>query len=469
MVTAAVLTFLAYMAPLLRTHHYNFGTQNFDIGIFDQATYQLSQFEHFMTTRGLNVFGHHLNIGLFLFVPLYWAGLGGVNTLNIAAAISLAVAAFPIYMIGLKQTKSAAVAAVISVAYLMNFSVSALVNEGFHPEKMAVPALFFAVYGAQQQRWRLYTAALVYALVWKEDISLFVMMLGVYVAITQSRKIGLLTSALGAGYFLLATRVILPSFNDADATFYGSQYGELGNGATEVAANAFFFKRGEALALLERNDAASYFFEIGQPFGMLSYLSPHWLLLSFPHFAVSLLNIHGLAANPLAHYVAIPVVASTLAVIATLARFKMLGLRIALCGWMLIAGTISRVGKGDTPVSDNYESGVWQLNDNQRSADLRGALAYIPDDAVVMATYDLIPQMSHRREIYMYPNPYELEYWGIGDPETADPESIEYIALNRAAISSERPLHLQLTSSESFETIYTSGDVIVLKRVAAGI
>ena len=69
----------------------------------------------------------------------------------------------------------------------------------------------------------------------------------------------------------------------------------------------------------------------------------------------------------------------------------------------------------------------------------------------------------------MYPNPYELEYWGIGDANTDDPESIEIVALNRAAISQDRPLHLLIAASDSFETVYTSGDVIVFKRVAPGL
>ncbi len=461
--------FLIWMIPLLTTDHDNFGTQNFDIGIFDQATYQLSNFDHFMTTRGLNVFGHHLNIGLYFFVPLYWIGLGGVDTLNIAAAISLAIAAIPVYMIGMRQTKNVWVAAAIAVAYLMNFSVSAMVNEGFHPEKMAVPALFLAIYFAMEQRWRLFVSSVAYAIIWKEDISLFIIMLGVYVFFAQSRKIGLWTSITGAVYFLLATQIILPKYNDADETFYGSQYGELGNGATEVAANALIFKQDYALELLQRNDAVGYLFAIGQPFGMLSYLSPHWLFLSLPHFAVNLLNIHGLAANPEAHYVAIPLIATTLAVIASMTRIRASGLRYTLCIWMLVAGTISMVSQGFTPISNNYESGVWQIYDNQRSEDLRGALVHVPDDAVVMATYDLIPHMSHRSHIYMYPNPYKIEYWGIGDAKTDDPENLEYVALNRASIGEDNPLHLAFDTSDSFELLYSAGDVVVFKRTAPGL
>ena len=63
-----------------------------------------------MSSRGLNVFGHHANFGLYLFAPFYWLGLGGPILLNSAMIVSLALAAVPVYLIARDRTGSAAVA-----------------------------------------------------------------------------------------------------------------------------------------------------------------------------------------------------------------------------------------------------------------------------------------------------------------------------------------------------------------------
>ena len=50
----------------------NFGTFGFDMGIYDQAIWLLSRLkEPFVTVRGLNYFGHHVNPVTVLFVPFY--------------------------------------------------------------------------------------------------------------------------------------------------------------------------------------------------------------------------------------------------------------------------------------------------------------------------------------------------------------------------------------------------------------
>src|SRR5437773_9522621 len=55
----------------------NFGTFGFDMGIYDQAIWLLSRFKDpFVTVRGLEYFGHHVNPITVLFVPAYWLSAG---------------------------------------------------------------------------------------------------------------------------------------------------------------------------------------------------------------------------------------------------------------------------------------------------------------------------------------------------------------------------------------------------------
>lgn len=447
----------------------NFGTFHFDTAIFDQAAHLLSEGKQFMSSRGLNVFGHHANFGLYLFAPFYWLGLGGPILLNSAMIVSLALAAVPVYLIARDRTGSAAVATTISLAFLLHFSVSATIHEEFHPESMAVLPLFAAFWFAERGRWEPYTFALVYAVCWKEDIALFVAMLGVYLFFTGARKVGAVTAVAAGAYFLAITTIVLPALG-VGAAFYAGDYGALGDSGLEVALNASVFDRDEAFRLLDKNGAGSYLFDLGQPYGWLAYLSPLWMLLALPQLAANLLNIHGLAANPFAHYVSVPLVALTLGLIATFANRPGVLLRSVMAVWLLLLAFNTSVSRGYMPYSDNYRSGVWQLFENDRSRELRGAIEVVPDDAAVVATYNLSPQLARRDEVYMWPNPYRREYWGAGDaPALPDPGFVEYLALDRSTMGEEsREFADEVIAVWGFETVYENGPVSVLRRPPDG-
>ena len=54
-------------------HHDNFGTWSYDMGIYDQGFWLVSRGgQSFMTVRGMEFWGHHLNLIVVAFVPFYW-------------------------------------------------------------------------------------------------------------------------------------------------------------------------------------------------------------------------------------------------------------------------------------------------------------------------------------------------------------------------------------------------------------
>ena len=59
----------------------------------------------------------------------------------------------------------------------------------------------------------------------------------------------------------------------------------------------------------------------------------------------------------------------------------------------------------------------------------------MPDDASVTATYGLLPHLSHREQIYDWPNPFVMSYWGNDDEyRLPDPSTIEYIVVDRQQV-----------------------------------
>src|SRR4029078_6042189 len=74
---AGALLFAMVFGRLGVDHHNNFGTWSYDMGIYDQVLWLLSRGgQSFMTVRGMEFWGHHLNLVVLGYVPCYWLGAG---------------------------------------------------------------------------------------------------------------------------------------------------------------------------------------------------------------------------------------------------------------------------------------------------------------------------------------------------------------------------------------------------------
>jgi uncharacterized membrane protein len=204
---------------LVWARHVHFNTYDYDLGLNSQASWLLANGRGFMTTRGMQVFGHHFSPGYLLFAPAYWLG-AGAQFLGVVNTAAITLGAVPLYALGRHHLKSDWFGLGIATAYLFHFLPQWLIWESFHPENIAMPALFAAFYFATTRRWRWYWVAVVFALLWKEDVALVVVMLGIFVFFFfKNRRVGALTFAAGATWFLIATKLIQPYFSPAGAVY----------------------------------------------------------------------------------------------------------------------------------------------------------------------------------------------------------------------------------------------------------
>ena len=93
-----LLTFVVVFGSLGVRNHHNFGTWSYDMAIYDQSFWQVSRGGSFVSVRGMNFWGHHLNLVAVLFAPFYWLGAGPAF-LYVAQATVLGLAAWPAYLI----------------------------------------------------------------------------------------------------------------------------------------------------------------------------------------------------------------------------------------------------------------------------------------------------------------------------------------------------------------------------------
>lgn len=231
-----VTTIVLFTASSAR--HALFQSTVFDLAIFDQAIYLISQNQTpFSSLMAINIWGDH---AAFIFYPLalLYKIYPDVHWLFLVQAVSLALGAWPSWSLarqaGLNNSISWAIAC-IYLLYPLVFNVNLF---DFHPEVIALPALLAAILAARLNKTLWFCAAIVLVLSCKAVLSLTVAAMGLWLlCFDKKRNCGLIALFLGAGWFLVATQAVIPYFNQGRELMGIRRYQYLGNSVFEIAIN----------------------------------------------------------------------------------------------------------------------------------------------------------------------------------------------------------------------------------------
>jgi hypothetical protein len=133
--------------------------------------------------------------------------------------------------------------------------------------------------------------------------------------------------------------------------------------------------------------------------------------------------------------------------------------------WLLVCAYVTNVAWSPSPMSAN--DGVWGRATDRHDS-MRAAIAMVPDDASVTATYSMGPHLSHREQIYDWPNPWVPAYWGNDDTyKLPDPSAIDYIVVDRQQVGQEQQDLLAdlVAPGGEYELLFDQDDVVVGRRV----
>ena len=132
----------------------NSGIFRFDMGIYDQGIWLLSRFyEPFATVRGLNFFGHRLNLIALFFVPFYWLG-AGPHFLYLAETLMLSMGAIPVWLIARDRCQTPWGPMIPAAAYLLYPSLQWINWWHVHPDALVITPLLFAWWFQSRCAWR---------------------------------------------------------------------------------------------------------------------------------------------------------------------------------------------------------------------------------------------------------------------------------------------------------------------------
>jgi uncharacterized membrane protein len=277
----------------------------------------------------------------------------------------------------------------------------------------------------------------------------------------------LATFGLGLGWYVVATRLVIPHFNQGKDPFY-IQYFYSNYGKDMPAIIETMLRHpNRVIGDATQPDRLRFYRDLALPLGGLPLVAPLALLMALPQMLASVIGLSPYARSIHYQYTAMMIAPLVIAAIEggrVLWRFKVM--HIILPIWLVGCSYMTNVAWSPSPIGDSYA--VW-ARPNPRHATMREALKLVPDNASVSATYTLLPHLSHREQIYDWPNPWVPSYWGNDDGfRLPDPSTIEYIVLDRTQVgAAQQALVAGLIAPDGpYEVLLDADDVLVGKRKA---
>lgn len=389
----------AAFATMSVLRHDRFGSNAYDLGIFDQTIWGYSELSLIPNTvRGVPyLLADHFHPILVSLAPLYWLW-DDARMLLIAQAVLLALASLPLFLWARREL-GVVPALLFQVAYLCFWGLIAGNLFDFHELSFAPAIVSVALYAVLTKRNRLFLAMVPLAFVTKENLALTFAAIGLYIALVQRRwRLGLPVAAVSVGWFLVLIKAILPALSGRSYGYW--TYSALGSGPGSALVNLFAHPVESARLFFSPRVKQVALFDLFAPWLALPLLSP-LLLVALPTLGERFFSENPNHWARGFHYslVLSPILA--FAAVDTTARMRrVLGDRITRLFPALLAGAVLAAGLWFT-IGRVRPLDEFDVYPNARQiAEIRSCLRTIPPRASVTAMHSLLPHLTHRRHAY---------------------------------------------------------------------
>jgi len=397
----AVLAFVACFSFVGWLKYRSFAFQDFDLALHAQTLWALLHGSLESSIQGIPFLGNHAHLIFFLLAPAYAVVRHPVALIVLQAAAS-GWGGWIIYRLARRELPRSVAMAVLS-AYLFYPPLGYANLFEFHPSLLAIPLLLQVLVTIRDGQP---VACLFWALgasLCQENISFLLVFYGVH-AWRQRQSRRWPGALIGGGLFLgsLLVFALIPRMGGGTVDFL-KLYHHLGGSPGEIVTTLFtrpqvwvdaFAQHGVGLLLVG----------LLAPLALLPLLGPaELLLLACPTFLQHLLSARAAEHTIWFHYTAEMIPGIFLATIVGLRRLmqkpwfqgRARWLAIAVLGWALGANLLLgphlwlplRLGKFAPDHVDRAKLGM---------------IRRVPPDEGVVATFELLPHLSHRLRLYSF-------------------------------------------------------------------
>lgn len=501
-----IIAFALFFGAVAVQQHRAFQTNGLDLGNVDQALWNTAHgrwFQFTLMTPLQSRLALHVEPILLLLLPLYWLNLGGPAALLAIQAAVVALGAWPLYQIALRNSPftinyssqqplssstlhllSASLCLIFPLTYLLLPTLESAVLFDFHAVTLAPTWLLFAFLALEQGHNRRFLGYCLLALACKEDMPLVVATLGLYAGLAQRRwRLAGLIIIPSAIWFMVAFFVVQPRFA-AGGNIQLERYAWLGDNPlamlqTLLTQPALVFNH-----VWVQADLPGYLTRLFFPTAFVALLSPLTLLPLLPPLAINLLSDNPFTwrledfhyGAPLAPFLFIstiygmrrmsewvnePLGVAKVPVAGRHSLFRHSPIRhspIHFFALLLLACSLSyHYYRGFTPLALPF---AWPAvtPHHQRLAKV---LATLPPDLPVFAQSNLAPHLTQRQIIY-------TDYAYFTDPNYPAPTPATDILLDVTAFENSGGLHQflrqRLLESGAYHVVLAEDGILHLHR-----
>ena len=450
---------ILFLSSSLR--HGLFQSSAWDLGIFDQAVYLISQGQSPISSfLGFHILGDHVALILYPISILYRI-YPDVHWLLMVQAFALALGIYLIFELALLAGLTSFQGIVVGVAYLLYPAIFNINLFDFHPEVIALPSTLWMILAARSRWLRQFCVALAITLSCKAVLSLTVAAMGLWLIVVEKRKwYGIIALASGIGWFIIATQIIIPAFgSEASIVRHVVRYKDLGNSFSDILLNI----------LTEPYMLLNHVFSVGTLEYLVLLFSPViyifatknlrpllQLIPAAPALVMNILSSES-AQRDLVHQYSLPIVPFVFLVVisylqSTPSLHKLInyrGYRMILCWAVLAFLILSRLSF----FFGSYYNSIDTLQSTSE------AIAKIHSNESVLTTAEIAPHLTHRSSINF-----------TNTDSSKNVDKFRYVLLNTRHpgwMSSKQiatDLVNQLSNDKQFQLNYQKDDVYLFVR-----
>ena len=213
------IAFFCFSGSIWLRHTW-FQTNSWDLGIFDQATYLISQgLTPNSSLLNFHILGDHGSLVLY---PIGWLSIifPSVNLLFFIQGLALSSTVFPLAKIAHKNNLSKSFTITSLLVYLLYPVIFNVAIFDFHPEVLAVPLIMEIIllvsYSNSKYNLRILLCLLL-SLTCKITISFLVIGIGFWMITKKRIRIGIAISTLGIIWFLIIGLILIPYYGGVNS------------------------------------------------------------------------------------------------------------------------------------------------------------------------------------------------------------------------------------------------------------
>lgn len=381
--------------------HLTYNSHAFDLGIYTQISYLYSQnLPSYSSLKRMPLLADHFGLILLILSPIYKVFPSPITLLFIQALFA-GLSSIPIYLIANDKLKKVSFSILITVAYLSSKGLLSAINFDFHLATISVLPLSLILYCWYFKKYKLYLLALFFSILFKEDIPIFILGLGIYQLFTKQRSLGIFSIIFALLSFYLIKFQIMPMIWKGG----GESYIETSVLPLKQPLTLFYILLTNPGVFLDQifNSPTKLItiHTLLSSFAFFPILSPLFWLGVFPYLFIRFTsNYIALWTNDFHHN------ANLMPFLAVGAIFAISKIRISQKAVIIFLLFFIFTG-GLAPKDMIFTAIQRNIYDAKNYYYIENAIKNIPQNAVVAAQTSIVSHLSNRPGIYLFPEyPY---------------------------------------------------------------